>query len=127
MNATINLEDKHFPVLLNELISIISPLYGGTFIDCTFGQGGYSKKILENKNNQVLAIDRDKDSYLYSKELEKNYKKRFSFHNIKFSEINKLKFKTKDLKAIIFDLGYSLNQIKNSKKVYHLIAKVNLI
>ena len=116
MNATINLENKHFPVLLNELISIISPLYGGTFIDCTFGQGGYSKKILENKNNQVLAIDRDKDSYLYSKELEKNYKKRFSFHNIKFSEINKLKFKTKDLKAIIFDLGYSLNQIKNSKK-----------
>ncbi len=116
MNATINLEDKHFPVLLNELISIISPLYGGTFIDCTFGQGGYSKKILENKNNHVLAIDRDKDSYLYSKELEKNYKKRFSFHNIKFSEINKLKFKTKDLKAIIFDLGYSFNQIKNSKK-----------
>ena len=49
MNATINLENKHFPVLLNELISIISPLYGGTFIDCTFGQGGYSKKILENK------------------------------------------------------------------------------
>ena len=59
MNATINLESKHFPVLLNELISIISPLYGGTFIDCTFGQGGYSKKILENKDNKVFAIDRD--------------------------------------------------------------------
>ena len=50
MNATINLE-KHFPVLLNELVSIISPLYGGTFIDCTFGGGGYSKKILENNLN----------------------------------------------------------------------------
>jgi len=49
MCATINLEKTHFPVLLNELISIISPLYGGTFIDCTFGQGGYSKKILLNK------------------------------------------------------------------------------
>ena len=48
MNATIKLEKQHFPVLLNELESIISPLYGGTFIDCTFGQGGYSKKILEN-------------------------------------------------------------------------------
>ena len=55
MNATIKLENvKHFPVLLNEVISIISPLYGGTFIDCTFGQGGYSKKILENKNNQMI-------------------------------------------------------------------------
>ena len=48
--------------MLDELISIISPLYGGTFIDCTFGQGGYSEKILENKNNKVIAIDRDADS-----------------------------------------------------------------
>ena len=55
MNATIKLENvKHFPVLLNEVISIISPLYGGTFIDCTFGEGGYSKKILENKSNKIL-------------------------------------------------------------------------
>ena len=30
---------KHYPVLLNELISIITPLLGGTFIDCTFGHG----------------------------------------------------------------------------------------
>ena len=54
MSATIKLENKHFPVLLKELISIISPLYGGTFLDCTFGQGGYSKKILEKKINKVI-------------------------------------------------------------------------
>ena len=56
MSATINLEKKHFPVLLDELISIISPLYGGTFIDCTFGQGGYSEKILENKLIKLLLL-----------------------------------------------------------------------
>ena len=55
MNATINLE-KHFPVLLNELVSIISPLYGGTFIDCTFGGGSYSEKILEEVTNNVIAL-----------------------------------------------------------------------
>ena len=53
---------KHYPVLLNELISIISPQHGGTFIDCTFGQGGYSKKILSYKNTQVIALDRDSES-----------------------------------------------------------------
>ena len=49
MEATIVSEmQKHYPVLLNEIISIITPQYGGTFIDCTFGQGGYSlKKILD--------------------------------------------------------------------------------
>ena len=113
MSATIKLENKHFPVLLKELISIISPLYGGTFLDCTFGQGGYSKKILENKNNKIIAVDRDKDVYLYAKKFEKKYNNRFNYENIKFSEINTINVKSKDLKAAIFDLGYSTNQIKD--------------
>ena len=48
MQATIVPDvQKHYPVLLEEIISVITPQHGGTFIDCTFGQGGYSKKILE--------------------------------------------------------------------------------
>ena len=72
MNATINLE-KHFPVLLNELISIISPLYGGTFIDCTFGAGGYSKKILEKNINNIIAIDRDNSVNSIATQFQKKY------------------------------------------------------
>ena len=50
MQATIILDDvKHYPVLLKEIISVISPQHGGTFIDCTFGQGGYTKEILKFK------------------------------------------------------------------------------
>ena len=116
MNATINLEKKHFPVLLNELISIISPLYGGTFIDCTFGQGGYSEKILENKQNSIIALDRDKDVLSSTSKLQKKFDKRFKFYNLKFSQLDKIKLKNNKIQAIIFDLGYSLNQIKNSQK-----------
>ena len=68
MIATIISEKKkHFPVLLNEIISIITPQYGGTFIDCTFGQGGYSEKILTFPNTNIIAIDRDKDVFENSK------------------------------------------------------------
>jgi S-adenosyl-methyltransferase MraW len=116
MSATIKLENKHFPVLLKELISIISPLYGGTFLDCTFGQGGYSQKILEKNNNKIIAVDRDKDVYLYAKKFEKKYNNRFHYENIKFSEINTINIKPKELKAVIFDLGYSTNQIKDLSK-----------
>ena len=57
MKATIISDSKkHYPVLLKELISIISPQYGGTFIDCTFGQGGYTKKILNFPETKVIAI-----------------------------------------------------------------------
>jgi len=117
MNATIKLENvKHFPVLLNEIISIISPLYGGTFIDCTFGQGGYSEKILENKDNKIVAIDRDENLIKIVNQFKKKYKGRFNFQNIKFSEISKIDNDIGNLKGIIFDLGYSKIQIKDLKK-----------
>ena len=117
MNATIKLENvKHFPVLLNEIISIISPLYGGTFIDCTFGQGGYSKKILENNNNKVFAIDRDYGSTKIVNQFRKKYQNRFEFENRKFSEILNIEQNIENLKGIIFDLGYSTTQIKDPEK-----------
>ena len=129
MNATIKLEnEKHFPVLLNEISSIVSPLYGGTFIDCTFGQGGYSKKILENKNNKVLAIDRDPDSSKIADIFKKKYQNRFNFENKKFSEILSLKSNIDQLKGIIFDLGFSTTQIKDLKKglSYKSKGKLNM-
>ena len=78
MNAIILPErKKHYPVLLNEIISIITPQYGGTFIDCTFGQGGYSKKILEYPKSKVIAIDRDETSKDISLNIKKNIKRDF--------------------------------------------------
>ena len=77
MNATISSEnEKHYPVLINELINIITPQYGGTFIDCTFGQGGYTKKILEYPKSKVIALDRDKDSKKISTLIKKKFKDR---------------------------------------------------
>ena len=116
MNAIIKSEKKHFPVLLNELINIISPLYGGTFIDCTFGNGGYSQEILKHKSNKVIAIDRDESVMKIVNKFEAKYKNRFYFKQLKFSQLNKLNLKPTDLKGIIFDLGYSLNQIQDKSK-----------
>ena len=46
---------KHYPVLLNEIISIITPQHGGTFIDCTLGQGGYTHEILKYNNTKAVS------------------------------------------------------------------------
>ena len=107
---------KHYPVLLNELISIISPQYGGTFIDCTFGQGGYAKKLLDFPDTKIIALDRDLDSYKKAKEIQTDFEDRFVFKNIKFSQLNNLKLKNENIRGVIFDLGYSYNQIKDHSK-----------
>ena len=117
MIATILSEKKkHFPVLLNEIISIITPQYGGTFIDCTFGQGGYSKRILEYPKTKVLSLDRDKETIKISQNLKKKFKDRFFFENKKFSQIDELNLNDQNVKGIIFDLGYSYIQIKDLTK-----------
>jgi len=102
--------------LLNELISIISPQHGGTFIDCTFGQGGYTKRILNFKNTKVIAIDRDlKTNEIANKFLNK-FNERFLFKNKKFSQLENFKLKDVDIRGVVFDLGYSLVQIKDPDK-----------
>jgi len=127
MDATIVTEArKHYPVLLKEIISIISPQYGGTFIDCTFGQGGYSKKILEFENTKVIALDRDIESEVKANQLKNKFKERFLFKNIKFSQLNNLKLKNENIKGVIFDLGYSYTQIKDPKKGLSFQSNGNL-
>ena len=107
---------KHYPVLLNELISIITPQHGGTFIDCTFGQGGYTKKILSFKNTNVIALDRDIESKKKANEFIDEFKDRLVFRNRKFSQLENLKLKNESIKAVVFDLGYSQTQIKDPSK-----------
>ena len=119
---------NHYPVLLSELISIIKPQYGGTFIDCTFGQGGYTKKILDFANTKVIALDRDVDSSKKAQEIQKEYENRFLFKNIKFSQLENLKLKNKNIRGVIFDLGYSYTQIKDPKKglSFETIGELNM-
>ena len=107
---------KHYPVLLSELISIITPQHGGTFIDCTFGQGGYTKKILSYKNTQVIDLDRDIESKKKADIISREFEDRFIFKNKRFSQLGNLKLKNEKIKSIIFDLGYSYTQIKDFKK-----------
>ena len=116
----------HYPVLLNEIVSIISPQYGGTFIDCTFGQGGYSSKILEFPNTKIIALDRDKDTLKKSLDLRRNFENRFIYKNLKFSQLSNLKLKNENIRAAIFDLGYSYTQIKDKKKGLSFDAKGEL-
>ncbi len=119
---------KHYPVLLNEIISIITPQRGGTFIDCTFGQGGYTKKILSYKNTEVIALDRDLETKKKADLIEDEFKSRFSFKNKKFSQLDNLKLKKTNVRGVIFDLGYSYTQIKDPKKglSFNFIGDLNM-
>src|SRR5260370_21818377 len=50
----------HVPVLLAEVMEALQIRAGGTFIDATFGAGGYTQALVSAyETTRVLALDRD--------------------------------------------------------------------
>ena len=124
MNATMSLDNKkHYPVMLDQVLSIISPQHGGTFIDCTFGGGGYSRAILKYPGTKVFAIDRDKITEHYANDLSKKFPDRFNFFRSKFSNLNQVIHSNINPKAIIFDLGLSSIQLLDNQRSFSFNSK----
>ena len=113
-NHSTLLELSHFPVMLNEILQISSPSKGGTFIDCTFGGGGYSKQLLKFPKTIVKGLDRDNKVKVIGKELEEKFPQRFKFYQIIFSQLNTVINNNVDV--IIFDLGLSSIQLDDLKR-----------
>ena len=123
-NYTSSLELSHFPVMLNEVIKISSPLEGGTYIDCTFGGGGYSKQLLKFSKTIVKGLDRDNKVKEFGKKLEKKFPQRFKFYQTKFSQLETVAANHVD--AIIFDLGLSSIQLNDLERGFSFKSSENL-
>ena len=50
---------SHIPVMLDEVVAAMAPRDNATYLDATFGGGGYARAILERAACTLWAIDRD--------------------------------------------------------------------
>ncbi|WP_426436206.1 16S rRNA (cytosine(1402)-N(4))-methyltransferase RsmH [Bradyrhizobium genosp. P] len=55
---------RHVSVLGREAVDFLAPRAGGTYVDATFGAGGYSRMILDVADTRVIGIDRDRTAIL---------------------------------------------------------------
>ena len=118
----------HYPVMLNEVIESIKPNNKKTIVDCTFGCGGYSKKILEIfPNYKIIAIDRDPSVKKFADVLNSNFKNRFKFINDKFSNLESIISNYQDdISYFIFDFGISSFQLDNYDRGFSFNSEIKL-
>jgi len=110
----------HIPVLTTEILELFNLKSGDTVIDCTLGAGGHTKAILDKTEPEgiVLAIERDPETLKNTKAHLNSYGKRVIFVRDTFSNLTKI-VKTQSFRkvqAIIFDLGFSSDQIADSQR-----------
>lgn len=63
----------HISVLLNEVLTALSPVDGDVIVDGTFGAGGYSRAILEAADCTVYGIDRDPRAIAIARKMEAEF------------------------------------------------------
>lgn len=50
----------HEPVMVPQVVDLLSPSRGGIFVDCTVGLGGHSRALLEAGADRIVGLDRDR-------------------------------------------------------------------
>ena len=113
-----NKELGHRPVLIEEVIEQLGPKDNETYIDATFGYGGYTERILQSCECKVIAIDRDPTVKKQAERFKKKYGSRFSFVHSKFSQIDKISKETKEkeINGFVFDIGVSSMQLDDANR-----------
>lgn len=93
----------HFPVLLEESVDFLVNKKEGSYIDCTYGRGGHTQKILEtiSSNSQLTAFDKDSDAIEHANNIQNT---NFKIIQDSFSNINKY-FCKDSVDGILYDLG----------------------
>jgi 16S rRNA (cytosine1402-N4)-methyltransferase len=93
------------------MIGFLDVQDGKTYVDATFGGGGYSEKILSSANCCVVAIDCDSDAKKRAESFCSKYEGRFRFIPSNFCHIEDI-LETVDFHGIVFDFGVSSFQLE---------------
>ena len=103
----------HIPVMLPEVLATLTPRDGATYLDATFGGGGYASAILEAADCTLWAIDRDPDAIARGAAIAERFPGRLHLLHGSFAEMLDLLAArgVQRLDGVVMDLGLSSFQI----------------
>ena len=103
----------HIPVLLGPLLRAVAPVEG-TWVDGTFGAGGYARGLLAQGAARVIGIDRDPAVFAMAAPWAGEYGDRLRLVEGTFSDLDQLAGEPVD--GVVLDLGVSSMQLDQAER-----------
>lgn len=125
-----DVRSAHIPVALSEVMAALSPKDGETYIDGTFGAGGYTRAILDAARCRVLALDRDPAAIARGQELVARYSGRLILVETPFSAMAEAAERwlhagrgaSALVDGIVLDIGVSSMQLDEPERGFSFLA-----
>lgn len=113
----------HISVMLDEVLEALSLEKDKTYVDGTFGAGGYSRAILENNVSMLWAIDRDSNVVATANKIKSIYPGKFELLQGCFSEMKSLLEEQGQnyVDGIVLDIGVSSMQLDQAERGFSFI------
>ena len=102
----------HIPVLLEPILTLCAPIRG-TWLDGTFGAGGYTRGLLDAGADQVIGVDRDPSVFEMAQAWAGGYGDRLKLVEGTFSDLDQY---GADLDGVVLDLGVSSMQLDQAER-----------
>jgi 16S rRNA (cytosine1402-N4)-methyltransferase len=117
--------EGHVPVMLAEVLASLMPQEGATYLDATFGGGGYARAILQAAPGcTVFAIDRDPDAIARGAALAQAFAGRLHLIEGRFGDMLSL-LRDRGIAAldgVVMDLGVSSFQLDQAERGFSFRA-----
>ncbi len=109
--------DPHIPVLLRPLLTAVAPVTG-TWLDGTFGAGGYARGLLRAGADKVIAVDRDPLAFEMAQGWAAEYGDRLELREGVFSRLDEY---GQGLAGVVLDLGVSSMQLDRAERGFSFL------
>jgi len=109
---------EHVPVLVDAVLAALAPRDDATYVDATFGAGGYSEALLGAARCRVVGIDRDPDAVARGRALAEQHGGRLTLIAGPFGDMERLigPLSPGPIAGIAFDLGVSSMQLDEPER-----------
>ena len=120
-----DIAQRHFPVMLPEVLAALEPHGGGIYLDGTFGAGGYTRGILGISGTQVIAIDRDPNAISDGANLVAQSEGRLRLVRGTFGDMQNIisDLGLSKVQGVVLDIGVSSMQIDEAQRGFSFMRE----